>query len=272
MSAREAPHELAGVLHVHTAYSDGEFAPSELRRALEKDGCRFACLSDHAEAFDTTKVAAFRSECASLSDSDFLMVPGLEFECEGRFHLLGYGCTELTTSRDPERVMQHIRANGGVVVLAHPMEEHLAQLERLAPGLSGIEVWNSKYDGRYAPRLTPFDSVRRLRAAGHGLHAYFGLDLHWRTQFRGLQVRVSTGRLEQTALLARLRAGDFVGTYRDLELPSNGLLTASAKVRLAFRHHVSDGLRGFLRGGRRLAVRLGIEVPATLKSQLRRIM
>lgn len=271
MSKTVAPGGIAGVLHVHTAYSDGEFAPEELRRALLEDGCRFVCLTDHAEAFDATKLAAFRCECKRLSDDQFLMVPGLEFECEGRLHLLGFGCAELLDSRDPERVIQHILGHGGVVVLAHPLEEHLGLLERFVPSLNGIEAWNSKYDGRYAPRLTPFDSVRQLRAAGHEFHSYFGLDLHWRTQFRGLQVRV-IAPLVTEKLLSCLRSGEFVGCYRDLELSSNGELAAATRVRWAFRHQASDHLRRFLRGGRRLAARLGIRVPTPLKSQLRRIM
>jgi len=271
MSVREGSGGLVGVLHIHTTYSDGEFAPDELRRALLEEGCRFACLTDHAEDFDTAKAAAFRAECASLSDSEFLLLPGLEFECEDRFHVLGYGCTSLTTDRDAQRVIRHIQANGGVAVLAHPLEAHLAGLEGLA-ALNGIEVWNSKYDGRYAPRLTPFDAVRRVRATGRNLFGFYGLDLHWRTQFRGLKIRLESDTLEGTALLAGLRAGEFAGVSRNLEFASNGQLSGKERAVLRLRHHASEGLRGFLRGGKRLAARLGIKVPGQLKSQLRRIM
>ncbi len=50
----------------------------------------------------------------------------------------------------------------------------------------GLETWNSKYDGRYAPRPGTFDLLLRVRERRPDMLAFFGQDLRWKQQFRGL--------------------------------------------------------------------------------------
>ena len=97
-----------GAVHVHSTYSDGEFTLSELRGILSEAGCSFVCLADHAEAFTQDSLAAYHSECERLSDAQFLMLPGLEYECRRRMHILGLGITASVHYDDPEEVIRHI--------------------------------------------------------------------------------------------------------------------------------------------------------------------
>src|SRR5437868_4175068 len=97
-----------GVLHVHSAYSDGELTLPQLRRALLGDGYAFACLTDHAEYFSAASLATFTAECRALSDAQFCFVPGLEFRCDNAIHVLGLGVTELLDSTDVATVLRHI--------------------------------------------------------------------------------------------------------------------------------------------------------------------
>src|SRR5688572_542560 len=109
---------IQGALHVHSDYSDGEFTLAELRDVLIADGCRFACVTDHADAFDEAKVEAYVRECHQRSDDRFQFVPGLEYGCADRMHILGYGATSLITSTNPSVVIRHIEEAGGISVIA----------------------------------------------------------------------------------------------------------------------------------------------------------
>ncbi|HEX8723195.1 MAG TPA: PHP domain-containing protein, partial [Pyrinomonadaceae bacterium] len=174
------------VFHCHSTYSDGECTLAELRELFVAEGVDFACMTDHAEFFDGERLRAYREECDALSDDAFRFVAGLEYECERRMHVLGYGVTTLAGTTDPQEVIRHIEAAGGVSVIAHPMDSMFDWIETFDALPDGVEAWNSKYDGRYAPRAGTFRLIGRLRARKPGLRAFYGTDLHWRHQYRGL--------------------------------------------------------------------------------------
>src|SRR6478672_7400008 len=105
---------LKGALHIHSTYSDGELSLAQLREVYVAAGCRFACITDHADAFDETLLRAYVAESTALSDEQFLFVPGLEFSCTDRMHIIGYGVTALTGDAEPSAVIAHIRRSGGI--------------------------------------------------------------------------------------------------------------------------------------------------------------
>jgi predicted metal-dependent phosphoesterase TrpH len=177
---------LRGVIHTHSTYSDGEYTLRELREVLTADGCSFACMTDHAEFFDEEKLRAYVAECESLSDDRFRFVAGLEYECERRMHMLGYGVATLAGTTDPQAVIRHIEREGGVSVIAHPMDSMFDWIETFDTLPFGVEAWNTKYDGRYAPRRGTFQLIRRLQERKPELRAFYGTDFHWRHQHRGL--------------------------------------------------------------------------------------
>src|SRR5258708_1536120 len=103
---------LKGVTHFHSTYSDGEFTLEELREIFTKSGFQFVCMTDHAEWFDREKVRAYIDECESLSDEEFRFIAGLEYECEQRMHILGYGVVSLVDTTAPQEVIRHIEGEG----------------------------------------------------------------------------------------------------------------------------------------------------------------
>jgi hypothetical protein len=262
---------LKGALHVHSTYSDGDFTLAELREVLLADGCRFVCMTDHAEAFDDKKLKAYQEECRSLSSDEFLFLPGLEYECEQRMHILGYGATQLASSKAPQRVIRDITGQGAIAVIAHPKNEFLPWIEEFEELPDGIEVWNSKYDGRYAPRPQTFVLLQRLRERKSDLHAFYGLDLHWKKQYRGLLTEVKGGVLKPESILAALAAGAYEARKGDLDLPSSGVLPTEVFAQFSDIQQKSHRMRGILKDGKRMLDRMGIRVPASLKAQLRRI-
>jgi len=262
---------LPGVLHTHSTYSDGEFTLAELRSLFAAAGCRFLCVTDHRDAFDAAKRDAYVAECAERSDAWFRFVPGLEYSCANRMHVLGYGVTELIDSTDPQEVIAGIHAAGGVPVIAHPKDTAFADIERFTVLPDGIEAWNTKYDGRYAPRPATFALIERLRAREPKIHAFYGQDLHWRTQYRGMLTRVDADQLAREAILNALRDGRFVGVKDGMELPATGVLPASIVAGFGAAHGRSDRLRQAMRRAKSWADRAGLTVPTALKAQLRRL-
>jgi hypothetical protein len=262
---------LRGALHVHSVYSDGEFTLPELRQTLQEEGCAFAFVADHAQYFDEVKLAEYGRELERLSDSTFTFVPGLEFECEKRLHIVGYGAQFLLAADDPEEVIGALEAKHAVAVIAHPKTELFSWIESFGRLPSGIEVWNSKYDGRYAPRAETFGLLSRLQARRTDLRAFYGQDLHWRHQYRGLHVDVAAASNTAGDLLDALRKGNFSAAVHGMRLPSTGALSEEQLLMFSRAQRRSDRVRHLMRATKRVTDRIGLSIPAALKSQARRI-
>jgi len=262
---------LKGALHIHSTYSDGEFTLPGLRSVLSSAGCAFACMADHAESFEEGKLKTYARECQSLSDESFCFIPGLEFECEERMHILGYGVVSLPNSHDPQEVIHYIKSQGGIAVIAHPTEKSFPKIESFKVLPDGIEIWNSKYDGRYALRPATVQLLHRLQQRKPEMLAFFGQDLHWRRQYRGLLNLVQCRSTTREEILTALAQGEFAAIKGNLNLPSTGEISEVLLRDFAVLHARSSSLRKGLMRAKRLLDRLGLGVPAKVKAQVRRI-
>jgi predicted metal-dependent phosphoesterase TrpH len=260
-----------GALHIHTTYSDGDFTLREVRDIYAAAGCSFACVTDHAESFDEERLRAYVAECAALSDDRFRLIPGLEYGCERKMHVLGYGVTKLAGTTDPEAVIRHIDSAGGVSVIAHPKDSAFEWIETFATLPQGVETWNTKYDGRYAPRPRTFALLDRLRARRPGMLAFYGQDLHWRGQYTGLFTVVRADSLSAHAVVRALAAGAYHAVKGDLLLPASGSLPESLLERFDQVHRRSTIMREWVKRVRRMYKRFGASVPAPIKKRLRKI-
>jgi len=262
---------LKGITHAHSTYSDGEFTLAELREVLSQAGCSFVCMTDHAEYFDDQRIKEYVRECAALSDEHFLFVPGLEFTCQRRMHVLGYGVTSLTSSDDPQEVIAHIKKAKGVSVIAHPMDSAFPWIESFTELPRGIEAWNSKYDGRYAPRPGTFQLLNRLQQREPAMIATYGVDLHWKKQFRQLYTGLSCDSLDRDLILNSLFSGNYQGIKEQLALPSNGVVADDLLISFGNRNRRSMRIRQLSKRVKKLADRFGARIPEPVKGQLRRI-
>ncbi len=260
-----------GALHIHSRNSDGEFTLKELRNMFLGENCSFLCMTDHAEYFDEDSVQRYVAECEAFSDAQFRFVPGLEYRCERDMHILGYYATRLTQSTDPQEVIRHIDAQQAISVIAHPKDEFVEWIETFSTLPQGIETWNTKYDGRYAPRPGTFALLQRLKQRAPETHAFYGLDLHWKRQFRNFFVELDCGSVETAAIMAALRRGNYCALKDELRLPSSGVLPAQLLDQFGRVHARSHGMRRLLKNGKKILDRAGIRVPESLKSRLRRI-
>lgn len=262
---------LKGAIHIHSTYSDGEFTLPELREVFLAEGCAFVCMTDHAEYFDSEKLKKYNDDLQSHSDERLRFIPGLEFECERRMHILGYGASQLAHTLDPETVIRSIDSQGAISVIAHPKDEFFDWIENFQTLPQGIEIWNSKYDGRYAPRPGTFALLQKLRQRQPNLYAFYGQDLHWKKQFRGLFVQLDCPSSQPAEVLRALAGGAYHGQKADLLLPSSGILSPALLEKFAGRHARSYRMWQLLKHSKSTLDRLGITVPESIKAQLRRI-
>jgi hypothetical protein len=262
---------LRAALHVHSTYSDGEFTLTELRDKFMRAGCRLVAMADHADFLDADRIEQYKAECERRSDERFVFLPGLEFGCVDRMHIVGYGVTALIDSKDPQTVIAHIREHGGVAVIAHPPEALFARIESFRVAPNGIEAWNSKYDSRYAPRPATFALIARLRRHHPSVRAFYGQDLHWRRQYAGLFTDVDVPTTDRGRILAALATGEFEGVKGPIRLPSDGLLSELLSVRFQTLHARSRRFRQSLRILRRVLGSAVPRVPVSVKAQLRRL-
>ncbi len=262
---------LKGAAHVHSTYTDSEFTLAELRQIFLDEGCAFACMTDHAEHLDSDRLKQYIAECASLSDEKLFFVPGLEYECERRMHILGYGATRLIDSKDPQTVIREIENQGAISVIAHPKDDFFDWIRGFQTLPQGIEAWNSKYDGRYAPRPGTFALIRELRTRRPEMRGFYGQDLHWKKQFRELFVEVEVASPDSQSVLAAFAAGNYCGVKGELVLQSSAVLDDEQAAKFASAHARSYRMWRLLKGGKQVLDRIGIGVPESLKSQLRRI-
>ena len=227
-------------------------------------------MTDHAEHLDPEKLRQYVDECQALSDDQFLFVVGLEYECEQRMHILGYGAAQLADSQDPQAVIRWIEEQGAVSVIAHPKNDFFDWIRKFEVLPQGIETWNSKYDGRYAPRPETFALLQELRGRRPEMLSFYGQDLHWKKQFRGLFVQIDSAPTSKS-ILAALAQGAFTGIKGELSLASSGIVDQELLTQFGNAHAASYRVRQFLKQGKQAMDRAGIRVPESLKAQLRRI-
>jgi hypothetical protein len=262
---------MKGAMHVHSTYSDGEFTLAELREIFLAEGCAFVCMSDHAEYLDEESVARYRRECESLSDDRMCIIAGLEYRCDRDMHILGYGATVPTKTTDPQQIIQHISSQGAISVIAHPKNEFFSWIEGFRNLPRGIETWNSKYDGRYAPRPATFALLQTLRQRNPTMLAFYGQDLHWKKQFRRLFVELDCNSSAPQTILATIDGGKYVGIKDSWQLPSNGIVQPELLARFGRVQARSSGVWRLVKKTKTLLDRFGISVPESLKGSLRRV-
>jgi len=259
-------------LHVHSTYSDGDLSLPELRGVYLRLGCRVVCMTDHAEAFGEETLLAYVAECEALSDDRLQFVAGFEYSCRNGMHVLGFGVASRVASREPQDVIRHVKDTGGIAVVAHPKITAFDWIEAFDELPHGIEAWNTKYDGRHAPRTATFELVRRLRVREPSVHAFYGQDMHFAQQPRRLYTILESECATRRDVLLALRDGRYFGVVGRTRLPPDGALAARTVARFDRTRTAAEGIRHVARAARRLAERFGVPIPPHVTAQARRML
>lgn len=269
------PNRFKAALHLHTTYSDGELTLEELTAFFRKRGFQCLLMSDHAEMIDPEKMEGYVAHCRALSDDQLCIVPGLEFAYkfdQGSLHLLGYGVTEHQREEEPVKMIGTIHRLGGIAVLAHPYPPLMPQIAPMKGSLDGIELWNTKYNGRLAPALWNYRLLQAERNVRPEILGFYGTDFHWKTQYADLAVWIEADRLTPESILAALRSGKFYGEKEGVRLMPDGALTPDQEASFERREKVYRIWRKMVVGARAPFKTLHLPIPPRLKALARKVL
>lgn len=262
-------------LHLHTTYSDGEMTLEELKAFFQGRGFECLIMSDHAEMMDADKMKEYVARCRDLSEERFCIVPGLEFAYKfesGSLHLLGYGIDEYQREEEPVKMIDTIHRLGGLAVLAHPYPPLMARIAPMKGSLDGIELWNTKYNGRLAPALWNYRLLKEVRGRRPEVLGFYGTDFHWKTQYAGLAVWIEAERLTPASLLAALRNGRFYAEKEGRRLTPDGALTPRQEASFRRRERLYRLWRKMVVGARAPFKTLHLPIPPRLKAMARKVL
>jgi hypothetical protein len=205
---------MEGLFHLHSDYStDGKLSLEELREECVGRKLTFIVVTDHAEDFDSEKVRRYLSHCKRLTDRDFIVVPGLEFNIDRKreVHILVIGAEALFSADGPKDIFQKVSAgeSGALVVLAHPSRNGHYLPPQLESRIDGMEIWNAAYDSRYLPDHRAIKLFHHLKKRNRRLVGFGGLDLHDRSGFRELILSMGQPCKTEAELLLHLKKGKF---------------------------------------------------------------
>jgi len=139
-------YEYVGAVHVHTAFSDGEGAISEVIAAARAAGLDFLIITDHND---------LRAREYEGWHGGTLVLAGEEVTRPGGNHMLALGITELIPPDvSPQEGIDAAKAQGGLAFVAHPFyqgspiidDPPLPWRDWSVERFDGIEVWNLTAD------------------------------------------------------------------------------------------------------------------------------
>lgn len=128
-------HVVVADFHVHAFPGDGALPPWELAREAARRGLHAIVVSNHNQT-----LAARLGGAARRNTSLPIVFPAQEITTP-RFHLVAVGIERTVDWRLPELdIVRDVRAQGGVVIAAHPTSRSWKGSDALLAALDGLEV------------------------------------------------------------------------------------------------------------------------------------
>ncbi|MFQ5648048.1 MAG: PHP domain-containing protein [Candidatus Aenigmatarchaeota archaeon] len=156
-------------LHTHTRHSrDSVNSPGSVVRAAKRKGLDGVAITDH------NSVGGWKEAREASRKHKFPVILGEEVKVLGGGEILGLFLSKGIRSRDPQEVIDEIKAQGGIAVVAHPFDggRGFKDLENIAGLVHGLEVINSRV-------YRAGSNLKALRASAHyGLARTGGSDAH----------------------------------------------------------------------------------------------
>jgi hypothetical protein len=199
-----------GNCHVHSTASDGGKTPVELARMYAAEGYDFLCRTDHW---------VFSNVSEETDEYALLWLDGVELHgtdyAGSSYHVVCLGTfTGLSRELDFVAALEATRAQGGVLVLAHPQWMGNTIADALRWGFDGVEIYNHvcRWLNGKGGGLAHWNAVLERSSRVLGLAVD---DAHIRPEhpgWNGAWVMVNAPECTREALMSALRAGNFYST------------------------------------------------------------
>lgn len=264
------PGTLKGISHIHSTFSfDGKVEIQKLHEFFAGHGFDFVLMSEHIETLDLSRMQEIYDACIRVSTKECVLIPGIEID---DLHILIFGIARPVAYDGIESFTRSCHATGSLIVLSHPVKIRKGIPPPVLPLLAGVEVWNTRYDGRMAPRPASHDLFRKLRTNSRDLVAFCGMDFHKYSDFSPISLEVETASREPRAILEAIRKGKaricnqgaVIPIYEDS--PTASML--AHRIRSRITSVIYDGIVGTY--GR--LKRMGLKVPRPIRRAVKGIL
>ncbi len=196
-----------GLIHIHSNYSDGELTLKEIKNRAQVLGMNFIFLADHLSLIEVEKngFEEFKRECEALSGEKLLVIPGFEIETKENYHVLVYnGRISVKDGLSIRELFEIFSDQDVFLVLAHVSQISKKPPQELLEKVDAIEVWNARYDSKYAPDMKSLKWIK-----GTSLVPFIGSDAHGILGLEKLWVEVEIERLEVKQIIDSLKKNKF---------------------------------------------------------------
>lgn len=235
------------MVHSHSDLShDGTLKIEKLREFFMSKGFHFLCLTDHSQDVPIERFQELKARCRELSDDKFVFVPGIEYSCINEVHIMGIGIETLSRETEQNKVIEHIHANNGMAVWAHPTKTIYPTDNSWISKLDGVEIWNLASDGKFLPQAKTVKAYYRFKDVNPNIMAFFGMDFHRRERFYNVSLKIENINLNENEILDALKHGKYTNTSATISMPSHPNLS-EARI---FTMSVSRSILNFVRGVR----------------------
>jgi hypothetical protein len=210
-----------GNTHLHTTASDGWKTPTELAAMYHNAGYHFLFRTDHWVASDVmsdkNKISSSDDPSSEEGSDSLLWLDGIELDgadsTGGVYHVVALGSFQnLPVEMGLEKAMQSARAQGGLLILAHPQWTGNTFEDARRWQFDGVEVYNNvcrwlngKGDGSayWNAMLDAFPNT--LALASDDVHLGPKEDGCW----NGGWVVANAAECTREAILAAIHTGNF---------------------------------------------------------------
>jgi len=179
------------IIHMHSIYSyDGTLTLKEIKTELLKYNISICFMTEHAhKGMTEEKYDTFVDECNTLSDANFKMIPGLEYNSADGPHVLVPNLYSFfqKTGKTVKEISEFAKKENTISILAHPKRQAY-KVDQYFNVIDGIEIINTNYEkiGNIDHKKY-FENILNRR-----LLKFFGLDMHLKEQFKDLENYVNT--------------------------------------------------------------------------------
>jgi hypothetical protein len=241
---------------------------ADLAAFFRERGVNVVLMSEHVETLDPEKLVRIFADCRAYSTDSFLLVPGIEIDA---LNALFYDVQPVDSWTDPQDLATQFARGGALVAVSHPVKVKTDIPPLTASFVEGVEVWNSRHDGKLAidGRIVRFWLELRRRL-GRPLVPLCGIDFHKPSDFVPLCFEFTGDRLDRQTVVAALRNGRHRIVRAGQTVPldfATGRLSAFYRMESAcYRFAYNMVYRVH-----RVVLRTGIQPSKGLRSLLRRV-